>query len=152
MTLRPLFGSLVLCTSLAAHALNTEQLPDATLLALGSSLAQNAGSSQWQQLWQRTRAAGHLTPGAAAHFTLAQATIVELVTATLGAADAVSASKGTRAHYRRDFSPLVTGMDNGRPLSAICLWVDWRTLPENAIAASARHLSQVSLLVSHPCP
>ena len=40
-------------------------------------------------------------------------------------------------------------MNNGASLSAVCLWVDWRTLPENS--ASTVHMGQVSLLLSKPC-
>ena len=150
MPIRLLFGSLALSASLDSHALNTEQHAESTLLALGTSLAQSASSSQWQQLWQRTRAAGHLTPGNVAHFTLSHPHVAEHVRDTLDHADTVTPEHGTRARYRRDFQPQVVGIDSGVALTAVCLWVDWRTLPENL--ASAAHMGQVSLLLSKPCP
>jgi len=152
MSIRILLGSLALSTSLGAQALNTENLAEADLLALATALAQSAGSSQWQQLWQRSRAAGHLSPGQAAHFTLDQPQIARLTLATLEKADAATAERGTRARYRRDFQPQVLGNDKGTPLSALCVWVDWRTLPERLGASRKLEMGQVSLLLSKPCP
>ncbi|MDR0280481.1 MAG: hypothetical protein LBJ37_21615 [Paucimonas sp.] len=152
MSLRLLLGSVALSASLGAHALNTENLTESELLALATHLAQNAGSSQWQQLWQRTRSAGHLSPGKVPHFTVPQQQIAELALATLQRADAARAEKGTRARYRRDFQPLVVGNDNGTSLSAVCLSVDWRTLPDNLSGSPVPWLGQVSLLLSKPCP
>ncbi|MHA6194218.1 hypothetical protein ACX3YG_07605 [Pseudomonas wadenswilerensis] len=152
MSLRLLLGSLVLSASLGAHALNTENLTETELLALATSLAQNAGSSQWQQLWQRTRSAGHLTPGKVAYFTVPQQQIAELALATLQSADGVNADKSTRARYRRDFHPLVVGSDKGTPLSAVCLSVDWRTVPDHLSGSAVPWMGQVSLLYSQPCP
>lgn len=149
MPVRLLFATLVLSTSLDSHALNTENQSESTLLTLGTTLASSAGSSQWQQLWQRTRDAGHLAPGSTAYFTLSHPQIAERVRQTLGHADSVIPERTTRARYRRDFQPEVVGMNNGASLSAVCLWVDWRTLPENS--ASAVHMGQVSLLLSKPC-
>lgn len=151
MPFRLLLGSLVLSTSLGAHALNTENLTETELLSLATSLAQNAGSSQWQQLWQRTRSAGHLTPGKVPYFTVPQQQIAELALVALQGADSASAEKGTRAHYRRDFHPLVVGSDNGTPLSALCLSVDWRTVPDNLSGSVVPWMGQVSLLLSQPC-
>lgn len=152
MSIRLLLGSLMLATSLGTYALNTEKLPESALLSLGATLAHSAGSSQWQQLWQRTRTAGHLSPGEIAHFTLPQPQVAELVKSTLRQADSADAAKTTQVRYRRDFQPQVVGMLSGTPLSAICLWVDWRTLPDLHSTAMAPHMGQVSLLVSRPCP
>lgn len=152
MSLRLLLGSLALSASLGAHALNTENLPETELLALATHLAQNAGSSQWQQLWQRTRNAGHLAPGKAPYFTVSQRQIAELSLATLHAPDSARAEKGTRVRYRRDFQPQVVGSDNGTPLSALCLSVDWRSVPDNLGASPVPWMGQASLLLSQPCP
>jgi len=152
MSLRILLGSLALSTSLGAQALETEKRSQAELIALASTLAQHAGSSQWQQLWQRSREAGHLSPGNAAHFTLPQPRIDELTRATLANPQSAHAEKATRVRYRRDFQPLVLGNDNGRPLGALCLSVDWRTLPERIDGNPAPWMGQVSLLLSQPCP
>ncbi|MEE1924818.1 hypothetical protein V0R50_24145 [Pseudomonas sp. 148P] len=152
MSLRLLLGSLALSASLGAHALDTNNLTETELLALATSLAQNAGSSQWQQLWQRTRSAGHLAPGKVPYFTIPQQQIAELALVTLESADGASAGKGTRALYRRDFQPLVVGNDNGTPLSAVCLSVDWRTVPDNLSGSAVPWMGQISLLLSQPCP
>lgn len=152
MTLRFLLGSLALSTCLTAQALTTEDLPESTLHVLGAALAQNAGSSQWQQLWQRTRNGGHLAPGSTAWFSLPHPQIVERVKATLADADSVTAEHGTRARYRRDFQPEVVGRHNGTALSAVCLWVDWRGTPQQTSLPTPGQMGLVSLLVSHPCP
>lgn len=152
MSIRILLGSLGLSICLGAHALETENRSEAELLALATTLAQHAGSSQWQQLWQRSREAGHLAPGAVAHFTLPAQRIDELTRATLASPQSAKAEKGTRARYRRDFQPLVLGNANGTPLSALCLSVDWRTLPERISGDAAPWMGQVSLLLSQPCP
>lgn len=152
MSLRTLLGSLVLSTCLGAQALETENRSETELIALASSLAQTAGSSQWQLLWQRSREAGHLTPGKAAHFVVSQQRIDELTRATLSRPDSASAQNLTRVQYRRDFQPLVVGKLGGTPLSALCLTVDWRTFPEGARGDPGPWMGQVSLLVSQPCP
>lgn len=151
MSLRLLLGSLALSTCLAAQALTTEDLPESTLHALGAALAQNAGSSQWQQLWQRTRSGGHLAPGNTASFSLPHPLLAERVKATLADADTVAAEHGTHARYRRDFLPEVVGTDNGTALSAICLWVDWRSAPQRPSLPKPAEMGMVSLLVSQPC-
>lgn len=151
MSFRILSASLALFISAGAHALTTDNLPDTTLRALGARLAEQAGSSQWQQLWQRTRDAGHLGAGKVAHFTLDQPRIAGLVAATLADADTVIAEKSTRARYRRDFRPLVVGTYNGSPLTAVCLWVDWRSAPSGMLPAHVASMGQVSLLLSKPC-
>ncbi|OLS62750.1 hypothetical protein [Pseudomonas putida] len=152
MSPRILLGSLVLSTSLGAQALETENRPQAELIALATTLAQHAGSSQWQLLWQRSREAGHLTPGKAAHFTLPAQRIDELTRATLASPHSATAEKRTRVQYRRDFQPLVLGNLDGSPLSALCLTVDWRTLPERTGGDAGPWMGQVSLLLSQPCP
>ena len=150
MPIRLLFASLALFVTLDSHALNTENQSESTLRTLGATLASSAGNSQWQQLWQRTRDAGHLTPGDAPHFTLSHPQIAEHVRATLSHPDTVTPQGATQAQYRRDFKPQALGLDNGTTLSAVCLWVDWRTLAQNQ--SSGAHMGQVSLLLSKPCP
>lgn len=150
MPVRLLFGSLALSASLDSHALNTEQQSESSLRTLGATLAQVAGSSQWQQLWQRTREAGHLSPDSTVYFTLSHRQIAQRVRDTLEQADTAIPEHATHVRYRRDFQPQVVGIDNGMPRSAVCLWVDLRTLPENR--PNAAHMGQASLLLSKPCP
>lgn len=152
MSFRLLLGSLALSTCLGAQALESEKRTEAELIALGTSLARYAGSSQWQQLWQRSREAGHLGRGTAPYFTVTAQQVDELTRQTLVQPDSAVAEKTTRALYRRDFRPLVLGTDNGTPLTALCLSVDWRTLPEHIKGSPAPWMGQVSLLTSQPCP
>lgn len=151
MSLRILLGSLALSTCLGVQALETENRSETELIALASSLARSASSSQWQQLWQRSRAAGHLASGTAAHFTLPAQRIDELTRATLASPHSATAEKLTRVQYRRDFQPLVLGKLDGTPLMALCLTVDWRTLPERISGDPTPWMAQVSLLTSQPC-
>ncbi|PWB31850.1 hypothetical protein DCO48_15490 [Pseudomonas sp. SDI] len=144
-------GCLVLLISLDSHALSTAQLPPETLHSLGQTLAQTAGSSQWQQLWQRSRAAGYLDPRSELHFTLAQAQLPALAKATLASAQQVSAEGVSLARYRRDFHPTEIGLHGQTRLSALCLWVDWRTVPTPLPIDTRPHLRQVSLLRAQPC-
>mgnify|MGYP002129593966 CR=1 FL=1 len=103
-----------LCCALAlhvgsAHALQTDTLPAARLAELSSELASTAGSSQWQQLWKRTRDAGHFqSSGEQARFILPMTVIPELVRDTLAKADSATPQKSTLVLYRRDFAPRVS--------------------------------------------
>ncbi|MNN99320.1 hypothetical protein D3C81_2189260 [compost metagenome] len=57
----------------------------------------------------------------------------------------------TQALYRRSFSGTVIGQRNGQPLHALCLLVDWRTLPQGMLDAPQAYLRSASLLSSYPC-
>jgi len=143
----------LLCLPLGpVHALDTRQIPSEQLLNLGSDLATHAGASQWQQLWQRTRAAGHLHHNPRhAHFTVAQPRLPKLAYETLAQADQVEARGKTLALYRRRFPGQVIGMSDERSLSALCLLVDWRTLPQNMANSARAYLGSASLMISYPC-
>ncbi|NBA98505.1 hypothetical protein [Pseudomonas sp. R5(2019)] len=146
--LAALFALLIL----PAQALQTESLDDDTLIVFGSTLGASASASQWQQLWQRTRQAGHFTAGPGRpHFTLPSRDIPALVTLTLTQAHSVGALKRTQAWYRHDFSPQTIGEHSGVPLTAICIWVDWRSVAEGTRSTDAAALGQASLLLTKPC-
>lgn len=132
-----------------AHALQTDTLSATRLGELSDKLAANAGSSQWQQLWKRTRDAGHFQPGGEqARFTLPMTLIPELVRDTLGKADSTTAQKSTLVLYRRDFAPRVTGVEAKQNLTAICLQVDWRSVPDNP---QPEQMIGANLLLAYPC-
>lgn len=151
MLIRNLSFLLILASGLS-HAMSTENLSEASLKAYGQSLAAAAGSSQWQQLWQRTRAAGYFNQdGAQARFTLPMKLIPGLVSSTLHDAHSVQPDKGTQALYRRDFAPRVVGTEGPQALTAICLNVDWRSLPEHTPATDSGQMGSVSLLLVQPC-
>jgi len=151
MLIRNLTFLLILASGLS-HAMSTENLSETTLKTYGQSLAAAAGSSQWQQLWQRTRAAGYFNQdGAQARFTLPMKLIPELVSSTLRDAHSVQPDKGTQALYRRDFAPRVVGTEGPQALTAICLNVDWRSLPEHTPATDSGQMGSVSLLLVQPC-
>ncbi|CAK9890185.1 MULTISPECIES: hypothetical protein [Pseudomonas] len=152
MLTRTLLASLLLLGPLNAHAFATESQPRTVLLELGAQLAHSAGSSQWQQLWQRTRQAGYLQSSAQAlHFDVPQTQIPALVASTLASADEVLALKQTQVRYRRDFHPRIIGKAGAHEMTALCLWVDWRSLPEHGISRPTSYLAQVSLLLARPC-
>lgn len=143
-----------LCCAIAlqvgtAHALQTDTLPAARLGELSAELASTAGSSQWQQLWKRTRDAGHFrSNGEQARFTLPMAVIPELVRDTLSKADSVTAQKPSLVLYRRNFAPRVTGVEARKEVTAICLQVDWRSVPDNP---QAEQLIGANLMLTYPC-
>ncbi|KIY41116.1 hypothetical protein TZ03_07915 [Pseudomonas sp. 10-1B] len=146
-----LFASLFL-TPFSLHALDTRQVPAERLLELGGELAANAGASQWQQLWHRVRQAGYLQAnGAPVHFTVPSARLPELARQTLAQADQVQPLQQTHALYRRSFAGLVIGQRGGQPLHALCLLVDWRTLPQGMRDTPQAYLRSTSLLSSYPC-
>lgn len=152
MNLPSLIGALALAACVNVQALETQTVTQATLLNLAATLATEAGSTQWQQLWQRTREAGYFTPSASAvHFSVSQGEIPALVAATLANADSATAGKSTQALYRRDFSPRVLGLAGTSRYTALCLWVDWRTLPQRIPATPGPFMKQVSLLLAQPC-
>ncbi|WP_449433609.1 hypothetical protein [Pseudomonas putida] len=150
--LKPILFISLFPASLPTHALDTQLTPPGHLLRLGSELATNAGASQWQQLWQRVRSAGYLQaqPGQD-HFSVGQAQLPELVRSTLAQADQVSAVDTTRALYRRDFPGRTVGLRDGQPLSAVCLIVEWRSLPQSAVSAPHAYLQNAGLVISYPC-
>jgi hypothetical protein len=143
-----------LCCALAlhvgsAHALQTYTLPATRLAELSSELASTAGSSQWQQLWKRTRDAGHFqSSGEQARFILPMTVIPELVRDTLAKADSATPQKSTLVLYRRDFAPRVTGVEALQDVTAICLQVDWRSVPDNP---QPEQLIGANLLLTYPC-
>lgn len=151
MSIRNLSFLLILASG-ACHAMSTENLSDETLKAYGQSLASAAGSTQWQQLWTRTRAAGHLQPdGPQARFTVPMKDIPSLVGSTLSDADNVQPDRGTQAIYRQDFAPRVVGVEGMTNLTAICLRVDWRSLPDGTTTRDFAQMSNVSLILARPC-
>jgi len=135
-----------------AWALSSEGLPESHLKAYGSSLAAAAGNSQWQQLWKRTRDAGHFhSEGPQPRFTLPMTRIPSLVRQTLADADNAQPEQRTQVLYRRSFAPLVVGREAGSARHAICLWVDWRALPETTASNDGAAMGNVSLLLARPC-
>lgn len=148
MFIRTLCCALAL-SSAGAHALEPTKLPAENLRALSAELAGNAGSNQWQQLWKRTRDAGHFQPdGAQARFTLPMTVIPELVRDTLSKADSAMPQPPSLVLYRRDFAPRITGVEAAQNLTAICLRVDWRGVPDNP---QPELLGGASLLLTYPC-
>jgi len=146
-----LFASLIL-TPFSLHALDTREVTTAQLRELGRDLERHAGASQWQQLWQRVRQAGYLQAnGAPVYFSAPMAQLPELARQTLAQADQVQALHQTQALYRRSFSGTVIGQRGGQPLHALCLLVDWRTLPQGMLDAPQAYLRSASLLSSYPC-
>lgn len=146
-----LFASLFL-TPFSLHALDTRQVPAEQLLELGRELAAHAGASQWQQLWQRVRQAGYLQAnGGPLHFSAPPAQLPELARQTLARADQVQALHQTQALYRRSFADQIIGRRDGQPLHALCLLVDWRTLPQGMRDTPQAYLRSASLLNSYPC-
>ena len=85
------------------------------------------------------------------HFTAPQAQLPELARQTLAQADRVQAQQQTQALYRRRFADQVIGQRDGQPLHALCLLVDWRTLPQGMRDSPQAYLRSASLLSSYPC-
>ncbi|MGG5291774.1 hypothetical protein [Pseudomonas shirazensis] len=138
----------------AASALAVERpaLSDDRLRLLGSQLAQSAGSSQWQQLWQRVRSAGYLNPQPAQlHFLVEQRELPGLALETLANAEQVHLLDDSQALYRKDFAPSVMGRMNDHRMTALCLLVDYRAVPATMIDAPQAYLAGASLLSSYPC-
>ncbi|MDD1978914.1 MULTISPECIES: hypothetical protein [Pseudomonas] len=152
MFIRSLLGCITLLIGLEAQALPTAALSSEQRTALGKQLAEQAGASQWQQLWQRTRHAGHLDGHAnTAYFDLAPTQLIASVFLTLSQPQQTSAVKQTQVLYRRDFLPQTVGKHAETHFSAICVWVDWRTLPTHAVNRPGPYLGQISLLLARPC-
>ncbi|MFJ4441128.1 hypothetical protein ACIPZ8_03435 [Pseudomonas sp. NPDC089422] len=138
--------------SLPILALDTRQTAPERLLELGAQLAAHAGNSQWQQLWQRTRAAGHLQarPGHA-YFTVPQPLLPELARQVLAQADQVEPQGNTLARYRRTFPDKVIGVLDKQSLNSLCLLIDWRSLPQEQSDKAHAYLAGASFLNSYPC-
>ncbi|MNG79131.1 hypothetical protein D3C79_377370 [compost metagenome] len=142
----------LLLSSLSLYALDTRHVPTEQLLALGNALAVQAGSSQWQQLWQRVRQAGYLQARRGqAHFTVEQPQLPALARQTLAEATQVKSVGQTRTLYRRDFPGQVIGKRDETPLTALCLVVDWRTLPPSLLGTPHAYLQSSSLIDAYPC-
>lgn len=152
---RPFAATLAATLALAsagAHALQTTDLPEARLRAYAVTLAGVVGSSQLQQLWKRTRDAGHFgNAQGAAYFTAPMRDIPSLVNQTLAQPDELAAFKQTQVNYRRDFSPQVVGKAGEAALTAVCLQVDWNALPPSAQPEHGQAMGLVSLLTARPC-
>ncbi|WP_232239693.1 hypothetical protein [Pseudomonas alkylphenolica] len=143
---------ITLMVALQAQALPTTTLSPEQHLALGRQLAEHAGASQWQQLWQRSRQAGHLLENPdVPYFSLAPPQLIDSLRLTLSQPDQTQPHNQTQAMYRRDFSPQTVGKQGNTSYTAICLWVDWRTLPEHAVNRPTPWLGQISLLLTRPC-
>lgn len=152
---KPLLA-LALAATLAAPvcAITLDTLTDTDLRRYSASLAEHAGSSQWQLLWQNSRAAGHFkATGRQPRFTLPMRDIPALVQQTLTEPDRIDRLGATRTRLRRNISPRIAGEMNGTPLNAICLTVDWRGASEPASGqpADAAALRFVSLIAAEPC-
>lgn len=152
---KPLLA-LALATTLAspASAITLDAFTDTDLRHYSATLADQAGSSQWQLLWQNTRAAGHFKPiGTQPRFTLPMRDIPPLVQQTLAEPDRIDRLGATRTRLRRNISPRIAGEINGTPLNAICLTVDWRGASEPAKGkpADVASLRFVSLVTAEPC-
>lgn len=151
LILRSLIIALSLLAS-AAHALETTHVPPATLKAYAATLSTVAGSSQWQQLWKRSRDQGVLNPqGEQPRFTVSQDKLPDMARSTLFNASSVSAQNTTQALYRYEFSNPI-GQAKGISLKAMCLLVDWRSLPSNTQPDDTSHMGNASLLHTYPCP
>lgn len=138
--------------SAGAHALQTTDLPEASLRTYAATLAGAASSSQLQQLWKRTRDAGHFggAPGTA-YFTAPMRDIPALVNQTLAQPDELAAVKQTQVDYRRDFKPQEVGKADAVALTAVCVRVDWNALPASTPADHGQAMGLISLLVARPC-
>lgn len=145
--------TLMLCLAATPlHAFNTTEIPCARLLDLGHMLSQKAGSSQWQQLWQRVRKAGYLNPGnTSLRFEVPSAVLPALAQQTLARADQVRPVYETQAIYRRTFDDRIIGSRNGQPLHALCVQVDWRSVPSGLSSLQDAHMGSASLLSVYPC-
>lgn len=134
-----------------AFALQTEDVPASKLKAYGVTLDAAAGMTQWQQLWKHSRDAGHFLPqGSQERFTVPQRRVPDMISTTLTQADSVTAIKPTQALYRHDFGEEV-GVRNQEKLTAVCLWVDWRVLPDGSDPADPSYMGGVSLVLTRPC-
>lgn len=134
-----------------AHALNTEEVEPQTLKDYAVTLNAQAGNFQWQQLWKNTRTAGYFSEQSPTHFTVPLSKVPDLVSVTLSRATSVKPFASTRATYRYDFATNV-GLVKKVAVTAVCIDVDWRTLPIGTAVDDAEKMKAVSLLLTTPCP
>ncbi|NBF02537.1 hypothetical protein GV819_09560 [Pseudomonas sp. Fl5BN2] len=136
----------------AVHALETSNTSTTTLKAYATTLGEAAGNNQWQQLWKRSRDNGVFNPqGEQPRFTVTQDKVPDMARTTLSSATSVTAQDTTQALYRYEFSAAI-GTAAKQPLKALCLLVDWRTLPAGTAPNDSSHMGSVSLLQIFPCP
>lgn len=136
----------------AAQALETTSTPPATLKAYAATLEQAAAGNQWQQMWKRSRDNGAFAlQGEHPRFTISQDKLPDMSHTTLGSATSVWAKNTTQALYRYEFTAPIGSIAN-LPVNALCLLVDWRTLPAGTRPDDAGAMASVSLLLALPCP
>ncbi len=103
------------------------------------------------QLWKRTKDAGAFrTDGDQERFTTPQLDIPDMAAMTLAHSQNATSLGGTQAVYRYEFSHQI-GVKAHHKLSAFCLFVDWKNLPEGSKTSDTTHMGNVSLLVVKPC-
>lgn len=134
-----------------AQALNTEDIEPQTLKDYAVTLNAQAGKFQWQQLWKNTRTAGYFSQQSPTHFTVSMSKVPDLVSVALSRATSVKPFASTRATYRYDFATNV-GLVNKVAVTAVCIDVDWRTLPNGTAVDDAEKMKTISLLLAKPCP
>lgn len=134
-----------------AHALNTEEVEPQTLKDYAVTLTAHAGNFQWQQLWKNTRSAGYFNQQSPSHFTVPMSSVPDIVSAALTRATSVRPFAATRAAYRYDFATNV-GVVQKVAVTAVCIDVDWRSLPNGTAVDDAEKMKNVSLLLATPCP
>ena len=134
-----------------AHALNTEEVEPQTLKDYAITLNASAGNIQWQQLWKTTRTTGYFSEQSPTHFTAPMKQVPDLVSTVLSSATSVKPFASTRATYRYDFAEKV-GLVNKVAVTALCVDVDWRSLPSGTAVDDAEKMKTVSLLLAKPCP
>ncbi|PRA31482.1 hypothetical protein [Pseudomonas poae] len=134
-----------------AHALNTAEVEPQTLKEYAFTLNAHAGKFQWQQLWKATRTAGYFQDNSQTYFTVPTAQVPDLVSTVLSDATNVTPFASTRATYRYDFATKV-GVVNKVAVTALCVDVDWRTLPDGTDVEDGSAMKTVSLLLAKPCP
>ncbi|MFJ4144025.1 hypothetical protein [Pseudomonas sp. NPDC089734] len=136
--------------SSTAHAFESSEVSQEKLKAYGATLAASAGSSQWQQMWKRSRDMGMFNYQNPTHFTVPNNLLPDMVNRTLGAAQSVQPTGTTQAVYRFDFGRPV-GVEKNQPLTAICLTVDWRALPAETATDDTSRMGSVNLVITRPC-
>ena len=137
----------------SAYAFETATRTQTELRAFTQILSETAGNSSWQQLWRNTRQARHFDPaGPQAFFTLRMLDIPDAVKATLQAPDQITPTAGTQTWVRRAFAPTQVGRHGSASLSALCVLVDWRAVPEGTSSLDEAAIGLASLLLTRPCP
>ena len=134
----------------SAHALTTTTVEPRKLKEYAVTLAINASQFQWQQLWQATRKAGYFNKASGVHFTTGMPQVTDYVHGVLNQATEVTPYASTRATYRYAFTQEI-GIVNKVAVKALCVDVDWRTLPPGTDTQDASKMGAVSLLLARPC-